>query len=63
MASSWLKKKLKSKPRRSRITPKDHRFVPILEHLSDRTLLSVTASFAELLDAGEERIPHEAETR
>src|SRR5262245_10313512 len=46
MASPWFKNKLKSKHRRSRIAPKDHRFFPILEPLGDRMLLSVTASFA-----------------
>src|SRR5262249_17011853 len=46
MARSWLKQTLKRKIR-SRSKHKHGRFIPALEHLSDRILLSLTASFVQ----------------
>ena len=46
MAMSWLKRALKRKFRPVRNKLQHGRFVPALEPLSERILLSVTASFA-----------------
>src|SRR5215467_9953087 len=46
MAMSWLKRTLKGKSRPARNERWHNRFLPALEHLSERILPSVTASFA-----------------